>query len=191
VKDRFLLSVISTEIAKYRMRLLELDSLLVHLDVKELADRLIQSEDNFVIDIIAFARQYISELIEQGRKGRAHPLLTVVNSLCDYLGSQKVEIDRINALMLPEYERYLKKERKFKRKNQFGNDVAYVFNIINNHYKMENKDQKHTVIAVQSHNPYPITEYLIDVRNGVWKNFGKNKLANSFRRSLQRSYRET
>jgi len=102
VKDRFLMSVISTDIANYRMRLLELDRLLIHLDVKELAVRLTQADDNSPIDIIAFARQYISELKEQGRKGSAYPILTVVNSLCDYFGSQKVEIDRINSIMLPD-----------------------------------------------------------------------------------------
>ncbi|SEO99391.1 phage integrase SAM-like domain-containing protein [Mucilaginibacter sp. OK283] len=126
VKDRFLLSVISTEIAKYRMRLLELDRMLVHLDVKQLASRLTEPDENAVIDIIAFARQYVSELKEQGRKGSAYPILTVINSLCDYFGSQKVEIDRINSIMLPDYERYLRKERRFKRKNQFGKDVNYV-----------------------------------------------------------------
>jgi len=126
VKDRFLLSVISTEIAKYRMRLLELDQLLMHLDVKQLANRLVQPDENAVIDIIAFARQYVSELKEQGRKGSAYPILTVINSLCDYFGSQKVEIERINSIMLPDYERYLRKERRFKRKNQFGKDVNYV-----------------------------------------------------------------
>ena len=126
VKDRFLMSVISTDIANYRMRLLELDRLLIHLDVKELAVRLTQADDNSPIDIIAFARHYISELKEQGRKGSAYPILTVVNSLCDYFGSQKVEIDRINSIMLPDYERYLRKERNFKRKNQFGKDVNYV-----------------------------------------------------------------
>jgi integrase len=126
VKDKFLLSVISTEIARYRIKLLELDSLLAHLDVKELANRLTQTEENLVIDIIAFGRQYVNELLEQGRKGTAYPLLTVINSLCDYFGSQSVEIDRVNSLMLPGYEKYLRKERKFKRKNQFGNDVNYV-----------------------------------------------------------------
>ncbi|HEY2580335.1 MAG TPA: phage integrase SAM-like domain-containing protein [Mucilaginibacter sp.] len=126
VRDKFLISVISTEIAKYRMRLLELDSVLIHVDVKQLANRLTQPDENFVIDIVAFARQYVSELIEQGRKGTAYPILTVANSLCDYFGSQKVEIDRINSIMLPDYERYLRKERKFKRKNQFGKDVNYV-----------------------------------------------------------------
>ncbi len=126
VKDRFLMSVISTDIAKYRMRLLELDRLLTHLDVKELAIQLTQAEDNSPIDVIAFARQYISELKEQGRKGSAYPLLTVVNSLCDYFESQKVEIDRINSIMLPDYERYLRKERKFKRQDQFGKDVNYI-----------------------------------------------------------------
>jgi integrase len=30
--------------------------------------------------------------------------------------------------MLPDYERYLRKERRFKRKNQFGKDVNYVSN---------------------------------------------------------------
>jgi integrase len=126
VKDKFLLSVISTDIARYRMKLLELDSLLIHFDVKQLANRLIQQEENPVIDIIAFAKQYVSELIEEGRKGTAYPILTVANSLCDYFGGQKVEIDRINSIMLPDYEKYLRKERKFKRKNQFGKDVNYV-----------------------------------------------------------------
>ena len=126
VKDKFLLSVISTDIAKYRMRLLELDRMLIHLDVKQLANRLSQPDENFVIDIVAFARQYVNELLEQGRKGSAYPILTVANSLVDYFGSQKVEIDRINSIMLPDYERYLRKERKFKRKNQFGKDVNYV-----------------------------------------------------------------
>lgn len=126
VKDRFLLSVISTEIAKYRVRLLELDRMLMHLDVKQLANRLVQPDENAVIDIIAFSRQYVSELKEQGRKGSAYPILTVINSLCDYFGSEKVEIERINSIMLPDYERYLRKERRFKRKNQFGKDVNYV-----------------------------------------------------------------
>ena len=126
VKDKFLLSVISTEIAQYRMKLLQLDSLLIHYDVKELANCLTQAEENKVIDLIAFARQYIEDLIAQGRKGSAYPISTVTNSLCDYFGSQKVEIDRINALMLPNYEKYLRKERCFIRKNQFGNDVKYV-----------------------------------------------------------------
>jgi len=126
VKDKFLLSVISTDIAKYRMKLLELDSLLIHFGVKELANRLIQQDENSVIDIIAFAKQYVGELVAEGRKGTAYPMLTVANSLCDYFGSQKVEIDRINSIMLPDYERYLRKERKFKRKNQFGKDVNYV-----------------------------------------------------------------
>jgi integrase len=126
VKDKFLLSVISTEIAKYRIKLLELDSFLIHMDVKQLANRLTQPEENVVIDIVAFAKQYVSELLEQGRKGTAYPILTVANSLCDYFGSQTVQIDRINSIMLPDYERYLRKERKFKRKNQFGKEVNYV-----------------------------------------------------------------
>lgn len=126
VKDKFLLSVISTEIAKYRLRLLELDDKLTLFDVRELANRLTQPDENTAIDFIGFAKQYVGELIEQGRKGSAYPLLTVVNSLSDYFGCQKVQIDRINAIMLPDYERYLRKQRKFKRKNQFGKDVNYV-----------------------------------------------------------------
>jgi len=60
------------------MMLLELDPLLMHLDVKQLANRLVQQDENAVIDIIAFARQYVSELKEQGRKGTAYPILTVI-----------------------------------------------------------------------------------------------------------------
>jgi len=45
-------------------------------------------------------------------------------------------------------------------------------------------------IALQSNDPYNIAEYLNDVKKEVWKNFGKNEAANSYRRSLQRSYIE-
>lgn len=85
-----------------------------------MADHLTRSEENLMIDIVAFARQHISELQEQCRKGTAYPLATVANSLCDYFNSQKVEIEKINTPMLPDYEKYLRKERRFKRKNQFG-----------------------------------------------------------------------
>ena len=47
--------------------------MLVHLDVKQLANRLTQSDERFVIDIVAFARQYVSELLEQGTKGVPDP----------------------------------------------------------------------------------------------------------------------
>jgi hypothetical protein len=41
-------------------------------------------------------------------------------------GSQKVRINRVNVQILTDYENYLRKERHFVRKNQFGNDVKYV-----------------------------------------------------------------
>jgi integrase len=126
VKDKFLLSVISNDVAVYRKKLLDIDHLLIYLNVKDLADRLTQVEENRVIDIIGFAKDYISELQMQGRKGTAYPLATVMNSLCDYFKSGKVEIERINALMLPDYEKYLRKERRYKRKNQFGKEIDYV-----------------------------------------------------------------
>lgn len=126
IKDKFLLSVVSTDIAKYRVKLIELDRLLMILDVKDLANRLTQTDENIVINIIDFGRQYVNELIAQGRKGSAYPISTVTNSLCDYFGSQNVEIEQINALMLPNYEKYLRKVRRFKRKNQYGKEVDYV-----------------------------------------------------------------
>ena len=54
IKDRFLLSVISTDIAKYRVKLIELDGLLMLLDVKQLANRITQTEENSV-SISAYA----------------------------------------------------------------------------------------------------------------------------------------
>jgi integrase len=125
IKDKFLLSVISTDIAKYRVKLIELDSLLTFLDVKELANQITNTEESSIINFIEFGRQHVNELKAQGRKGTAYPLLTVINSLCDYFGCQNVEIDQINSLTLPNYEKYLRKPRKFKRKNQFGKEVDY------------------------------------------------------------------
>jgi hypothetical protein len=126
IKDKFLLSVISTDIAKYRVKLIELDGLLMLLDVKDLANRITQKEENSVINITEFGLQYVNELKAQGRKGTAYPLLTVINSLCDYFGTLNVQIDQINSLTLPNYEKYLRKSRKFKRKNQFGKEIDYV-----------------------------------------------------------------
>ena len=78
------------------MRLIELDRFLIHLGVKELTNRLTQTEENLAIDIIAFGRQCVNDLLERGRNGAGHPILTVINSLCDYSGTQKIEIGRIN-----------------------------------------------------------------------------------------------
>jgi hypothetical protein len=44
--------------------------------------------------------------------------------------------------------------------------------------------------ALQSATPYTPAAYLNDIKKEVWKPFGKNELANSLRRSLQRSYVE-
>ncbi|SES24413.1 zinc-dependent metalloprotease [Pedobacter rhizosphaerae] len=44
--------------------------------------------------------------------------------------------------------------------------------------------------ALQSATPYTPAAYLNDIKKEVWKPFGKNEVANSLRRSLQRSYVE-
>jgi gamma-glutamyl phosphate reductase len=63
--------------------LLELDNQLIHYDIKELAICLTRIEENTVINIIDFARQYIEVLIVRGGKGTIYPLLTFTNGLCN------------------------------------------------------------------------------------------------------------
>ncbi len=45
-------------------------------------------------------------------------------------------------------------------------------------------------IALQSKDPYPVAEYLSDLKNEVWKPMGRNELSNTTRRSLERAYVE-
>ncbi|MGN6179587.1 MAG: site-specific integrase [Mucilaginibacter sp.] len=96
------------------------------LDIKELVSWLVEDQANDYIDFIAFGRSYTASLRKGGHIGSANNLNTVLNSLCDYFKITTVEITKINSFMLPEYESYLRSERKLTRTNQFKKQVTYL-----------------------------------------------------------------
>lgn len=76
------------------------------------------------IDFITFGREYLKQLVADGRRGSANTIRPVINNLVDYFGTESVPITDITANMLRDFERYLKKDRVQKRPDQNGNLVT-------------------------------------------------------------------
>jgi hypothetical protein len=70
------------------------------------------------MDFFRFCSDHIAALKNQGRKGSAGTLNTVLLSLKDYFKGNALSPLEINAWMLAAYEKYLRAERKLTRLNQ-------------------------------------------------------------------------
>jgi hypothetical protein len=62
------------------------------------------------VDLIKFGKEYIESLLEDGRKGSAKTLKTVIFSLIDYFEKEKISALEITERKLIEYEKYLRKK---------------------------------------------------------------------------------
>jgi len=119
IKDNFILTEVSLDLASYRKKLSEVGSMVDLYTAEELAKLLKNKGETPSVEFVQFSKAYIAELKKDNRKGSAANLQTVVNSLCDYFKSSVIPIENINSLMLPKYEAFLRGERKITRLNQF------------------------------------------------------------------------
>lgn len=77
------------------------------------------------IDFIAFARDFINE--KKDNKKNVSRIYTSINCLEDFVNYKKMQtlhIDELTANFLSDFEKFLKKERVIKRKNQLGKIVT-------------------------------------------------------------------
>ncbi|MFC0514699.1 phage integrase SAM-like domain-containing protein [Mucilaginibacter angelicae] len=101
---------------KYRAAIGQLSSTLDFYTVEDLKNALIDLDQD--VDFIKFGKEYIENLLENGRKGSARTLKTVIFSLIDYFEREKVSALEITERKLMEYEKYLRKERVITRLNK-------------------------------------------------------------------------
>lgn len=74
------------------------------------------------IDFIAFARERISKLHEDGRTKRANHINTTINALVDFSGKE-LNISNVTSRFLSDFEAFLRSKRIIVRLNQFGKEV--------------------------------------------------------------------
>lgn len=74
------------------------------------------------IDFIAFARERISKLHEDGRTKRANHINTTINALVDFSGKE-LNISNVTSCFLSDFEAFLRSKRIIVRLNQFGKEV--------------------------------------------------------------------
>lgn len=95
------------------------------LEIKERLNKPIEEgvklEDT---DFINFCFRYIGTLIADGKYNSTIPLVTVANSLNDFVNSGSLFAKEITSDFLKRYESYLRKERIIKRQNQFEKIVT-------------------------------------------------------------------
>jgi hypothetical protein len=93
IKDTFL-------IAQCRKKISELGYLADNFDIKELTDCLMEDHFNGIIDFIKFSDSHVDRFRNQGSKGFADNLKTILNSLCDYFKSTSTDIAKINSFIV-------------------------------------------------------------------------------------------
>ncbi len=122
LKDPIVEQMLNVKLIKYRVLIGELGPKLDFFTAGQLRDYLAESLKE--INFIEFCDEYIRELKSDRREGSASNHTTVRNSLIDFFNREKVAISEITAIMLKNYERYLKAPRKMKRINQLNKVVT-------------------------------------------------------------------
>lgn len=107
---------IEPRLRKYRAAIGQLSSTLEFYTVEDLKKIFIYLDKD--VDFIKFGKEYIKSLLEDGRKGSAKTLKTVILSLIDYFKKEKISALEITERKLIEYEKYLRKERVITRLNK-------------------------------------------------------------------------
>jgi len=104
------------KLRKYRAAIGQLSSTLDFYTAEDLRKVLIDLDRD--VDFIKFGKEYIKDLLDDGRKGSAKTLKTVILSLIDYFERDKVSALEITERKLIEYEKYLRRERVITRLNK-------------------------------------------------------------------------
>jgi len=173
IKDPIILKALNPVLDDYRTKISDLGPKLELYSlprlIKYLTDKGNITADE--INVIEFGLQRIDDLKSEKRGASAANMLTVINSLKDYLKSDFVAITEIRTKMLLEYEKYLRSDRKLTRTDQFKNeykrtvkglsdtglhnhmrDLRILFNNIKDFYNDEDLD-----IVIVRH--YPFKKY--------------------------------
>ena len=170
IRDNIIALQVDKTLNEYRKSIGELSSRVDFMNCDQVVDYL--KNANKEIDFIEFGRNHINELIANNKRGSSVNFRSVVNSLVDYFGREKVNINEINANMLRSYERYLRSERTLVRESHkktftitspglsdgglhnHMRDLRGLFNVARSHYN----DEDLGIIRIPH---YPFKKYKI------------------------------
>ncbi|EOR96501.1 hypothetical protein ADIARSV_0285 [Arcticibacter svalbardensis MN12-7] len=116
LKDATLRQILNKTLDDYRITISNLGPKLELFNAETLRNHL--RDKNEPMDFFKFCSDHIEALKNQGRKGSAGTLNTVLLSLKDYFKGNTLSPLEINEWMLTAYEKYLRAERKLTRLNQ-------------------------------------------------------------------------
>jgi hypothetical protein len=126
IKDRSILKNVEEDIDQYWEILKKLPDV-SRLTVSELLTTLEKEKaksHRVEVDFIAFSMDHIEKLKVKDGEKYASSFKTTINSVCDFLGRDKVLISEITTKFLTNYEIYLKSDRIIVRYNQFKKPVT-------------------------------------------------------------------
>lgn len=122
IKDKFILNELSITLTDYRKTIAGLGSKLDFMTCDSLKDFLEGKDEE--VDFIKFCNYHIESLKADGRPGTAKNHAKIKNSLVDFFGKERIAMLEINAAMLYQYEKWLRRERTMTRTNQLGKEVT-------------------------------------------------------------------
>jgi len=122
IKDKFILNELSITLTDYRKTITSLGPKLDFMTCDNLKDFLEGKDDE--VDFVKFCNHHVDALKEDGRDGTARNHTKIKNSLVDYFGKDRISMLEINAAMLYQYEKWLRRERVMTRTNQLGKEVT-------------------------------------------------------------------
>ena len=122
IKDKFILNELSIMLTDYRKTITELGPKLNFMTCDNLKDFLEGKDEE--VDFVKFCNHHIATLKEYSRDGTAKNHSKIKNSLIDYFGKDRISMLEINAAMLYQYEKWLRRERVMTRINQLGKEVT-------------------------------------------------------------------
>jgi len=122
IKDKFILQELAVILTDYRKSITELGSKLNFMTCDNLKYFLDGKDEE--VDFVKFCNNHIAMLKEDGRDGTAKNHAKIKNSLIDYFGKDRISMLEINAAMLYQYEKWLRRDRVMTRINQLGKPVT-------------------------------------------------------------------
>ncbi len=170
IRDSIIALQVDKTLNEYRKAIGELGSRVDFMNCDQIVDYL--KNANKEIDFIEFGRIHINELMAQNKRGTSVNFRSVLNSLVDFFGRDKVNITEINVNMLRSYEKYLRSERKLTRESHqkaftiispglsdgglhnHMRDLRGLFNVARNYYN----DEDLGIIRIPH---YPFKKYKI------------------------------
>ena len=122
IKDKFILQELSVTLTDYRKTIGELGPKLNFMTCDDLKAFLERKDED--VDFVKFCNHHIEAVKQDGRDGTARNHAKIKNSLMDYFQKDRISMLEINAAMLYQYEKWLRRDRVMTRINQLSKPVT-------------------------------------------------------------------